>query len=87
MPDSNFKLNIAFRDDRESDSIKNDFSFEEQTCFRAKIIAPNFAIYMELSSGRRQEKGFRECFVETAAAATPAFVLEPSVKIFFSPTN
>ena len=38
---------------------------------------------MELSSGRQEVNGFRECLVETAAAATPISVLEPSVKIFF----
>ena len=39
--------------------------------------------YIELASGRRQVKGFRERLVETAAAATPASVLEPSVLFFF----
>ena len=35
---------------------------------------------MELLSGRRQVKGFLGCFVETAAAATSASVLEPAMK-------
>ena len=48
-----FKLNIAFSDESESDSMKNDFSLEQYTCFRAKRIAHKSAVYiMELSSGR-----------------------------------
>ena len=39
-----------------------------------------FAVYIELSSGSRQVKGLLIRLVETAAAATPSSVLEPSVK-------
>ena len=80
---SNFRLNIAVKDDKESDSIKNDFLLEQWIYFRTKRTAWNYAVYMELSSGRWQVKGFLEHFVETAAAVTPASVLEPSMKNIF----
>ena len=69
---SYFRLNIAFNDESESDSIKNDFLLEQLIRFRAKRIACSSAL--ELSSGRRHVKGFLGYFVETAAAATPASV-------------
>ena len=47
---------------------------------RAKRIALNSAVYTELSSGSRHVKGFLIRLVDTAAAATPSSVLEPSVK-------
>ena len=47
---------------------------------RAKRIALNSAVYIELSSGSRYVKGFLIRFVDTAAAATPSSVLEPSVE-------
>ena len=49
---------------------------------RAKRIALNSAVYIELSSGCRQVKGLLIHLVDTAAAA-PSSVLQPSV-IFFS---
>ena len=47
---------------------------------RAKRIALNSGVYIELSSGSRQVKGLLIRLVDTAAAATPSSVLEPSVK-------
>ena len=52
--------------------ITNDLPLELKTCLRAKRIACNSAVYMELSSGSRQVNVFWERLVETAAAATPA---------------
>ena len=67
---SNFRLNIAFSNESESDSIKKDSSWEQHICFRVKGIARNnyySALYMELLSGRWQIKGLLEHFVETAS--------------------
>ena len=47
---------------------------------RAKRIALNSAVYIELSSGSRQVKGLLIRLVDIAAAATPSSVLEPWVK-------
>ena len=49
---------------------------------RAKRIARNTAVYIELSSGSRQVKGLLIRLVDTAAAATPSSVLEPLVNFF-----
>ena len=43
---SYFRLNIAFSDESESDSIKKDFSLEQYTCFRTKRIAHNSVVYI-----------------------------------------
>ena len=43
---SNFRLNIAVKDDKESDSTKNDFLLEQWIHFRTKRIARNYAVYI-----------------------------------------
>ena len=58
---------------------QTDFSLEQQTCFRAKSIAHNYAVSIELSSGWQQVKDFGEFLVETTTAVTPASVFKPSV--------
>ena len=49
---------------------------------RAKRIARNSAVYIELSSGSRQVNDLLIRLVDSAAAVTPYSVLEPSMKIF-----
>ena len=65
-----------------SGNSSNDFPLEQETCLRAKSIPRNSAVYIELLSGSRQVKGLLIRLVDTAAAATPSSVLEPSVKMF-----
>ena len=48
---------------------------------KAKRIALNSAVYIELSSGSRHVKVFLIRFVDIAAAATPSFVLERPVEL------